>query len=59
MSADLIDSRPDARCLQQLLDLFWAEVGEPNAPEQALVHQGLHSCPGLIEGRQHIGTGLL
>lgn len=38
----LVYSRPDDSCLQQLLDFFRAEIGDPNAPDQALVDQLLH-----------------
>ena len=56
---NLIDSRPDASIFQDGLNLLGAEVGDPNASDQAPVHQVLHGRPGLAEGGYHLWPRLL
>ena len=44
---------------QDGLNLLGAEVGDPNASDQAPVHQVLHGRPGLVEGGYHLRPRLL
>ena len=55
----LVDSWPDASSFQQLLDFLRAEVGHPNASDQALGDALLHGCPSLVEGRRHLRPRVL
>jgi len=58
MLTHLVDSRPDAGMFKDSFDLFWAEVGDPNALDQAPVYQLLHGRPCLIEGGHHLRARL-
>ncbi len=43
----LQDGRWDPGFAQDLRDLLRVVVGKPEGPDQTLVHQGLHSLPGV------------
>ena len=45
--------------VQHCLNLLRTEVGDANASDQTLVHKGLHSRPGLSQGRSQKFSCLL